>query len=286
MAIIRAKREKNFSVFDNNLLRDSNISFRARGLLTYMLSLPDDWKFYVSELAQHSDKEKETAIRSAIDELEKAGYMKRVQKRGENGKFGAVDWYVYDEPQFSPNGDLPHAVKPNADEPDAVNQPLLRTNTTKNLEYQESKVSCSSSDASNAFAAYQLTGATLTGKAVPIFVDYVARLGDELVCHAIDCMSLQANKPNFNYLQRILNNYDKSGIKTVEEAIKAEEAFKESRQKRAQYRTGTRGIVQKESLPDWAKPDYQEKDTPDDPAKSKQIAEMMAKINARRKEVL
>lgn len=283
MAIIRAKREKNFSVFDNNLLRDSNISFRARGLLTYMLSLPDDWKFYVSELAQHSDREKETAIRSAIDELEKAGYMKRVQKRGENGKFGAVDWYVYDEPQFSPNGDLPHAVKPNAvkpnaDEPDAVNQPLLRTNTTKNLEYQESKVSCSSSDASNAFAAYQLTGATLTGKAVPIFVDYVARLGDELVCHAIDCMSLQANKPNFNYLQRILNNYDKSGIKTVEEAIKAEEAFKESRQKRAQYRTGTRGIVQKETLPDWAKPGYQEAEVADDPDKSAEIARLMAKI--------
>nr|WP_275066833.1 DnaD domain protein [Ligilactobacillus agilis] len=113
---------------------------------------------------------------------------------------------------------------------------------------------------------------------MPVLADYVYRLGDELVCHAIEQMSLQANKPNFNYLQRILNNYDKSGIKTVEDAIKSEEAFKANRQKRTQYRTGTRGIVQKETLPDWAKPGYQEAEVADDPDKSAEIARLMAKI--------
>lgn len=138
MAIIRAKRDKNFSIFDNNLLRDSEISFKARGLLTYMLSMPDNWKFYVSELATHSKKEGESAIRSAIEELEKAGYMKRVRQRGEKGRFSSVDWYVYDEPKFSPHSDFPHVDKPHVEEPQVDNRPLLRTNSTKNLKKEES----------------------------------------------------------------------------------------------------------------------------------------------------
>lgn len=137
MAIIRAKRDKNFSIFDNKLLRDSEISFKARGLLTYMLSMPDNWKFYVSELATHSKKEGESAIRSAIEELEKAGYMKRVRQRGEKGRFSSVDWYVYDEPKFSPHSDFPHVDKPHVEEPQVDNRPLPRTNSTKNLKKEE-----------------------------------------------------------------------------------------------------------------------------------------------------
>lgn len=140
MAIIRAKRDKNFSIFDNKLLRDSEISFKARGLLTYMLSMPDNWKFYVSELATHSKKEGESAIRSAIEELEKAGYMKRVRQRGEKGRFSSVDWYVYDEPKFSPHSDFPHVDKPHVEEPQVDNRPLLRTNSTKNLYNKELKM--------------------------------------------------------------------------------------------------------------------------------------------------
>lgn len=137
MAIIRAKRDKNFSIFDNKLLRDSEISFKARGLLTYMLSMPDNWKFYVSELATHSKKEGESAIRSAIEELEKAGYMKRVRQRGEKGRFSSVDWYVYDEPKFSPHSDFPHVDKPHVEEPQVDNRPLPRTNSIKNLKKEE-----------------------------------------------------------------------------------------------------------------------------------------------------
>lgn len=130
MAIIRTKRTKNFTVLNNDLIRDSRLSFKARGLLQYMLSMPDDWKFYVSELAKHSSKEGESAIRSGIEELEKLGYMRRIQNRDKSGKFGAVDWEVLDEPVFSP-----HVEKPQAD-----NRPLLRTNSTKNLYNKELKM--------------------------------------------------------------------------------------------------------------------------------------------------
>lgn len=137
MAIIRTKRTKNFTVLNNDLIRDSRLSFKARGLLQYMLSMPDDWKFYVSELAKHSSKEGESAIRSGIEELEKLGYMRRIQNRDKSGKFGAVDWEVLDEPVFSPHVEKPQADKPNAEKPQADNRPLLRTNSTKNLKYKE-----------------------------------------------------------------------------------------------------------------------------------------------------
>ncbi len=137
MAIIRTKRTKNFTVLNNDLIRDSRLSFKARGLLQYMLSMPDDWKFYVSELAKHSSKEGESAIRSGIEELEKLGYMRRIQNRDKSGKFGSVDWEVLDEPVFSPHVEKPQADKPNAEKPHADNRPLLRTNGTKNLYNKE-----------------------------------------------------------------------------------------------------------------------------------------------------
>lgn len=128
MAIIRTKRTKNFTVLNNDLIRDSRLSFKARGLLQYMLSMPDDWKFYVSELAKHSSKEGEGAIRSAITELEEAGYMRRIRKRGKGGKFEAVDWEVLDEPAFSPHVKKPHVDKPQVEEPHVANDQLLNTN--------------------------------------------------------------------------------------------------------------------------------------------------------------
>lgn len=90
-------------------------------------------------------------------------------------------------------------------------------NTSINKEVEEE---------SNAFTAYQLTGATLTGLTQPIFADYVSSLGDELVKHAIEVMSMQAQRPNFNYLRTILENYINGQIKTVEQAKKFEKKFK------------------------------------------------------------
>lgn len=230
MAIIRTKRTKNFTVLNNDLIRDSRLSFKARGLLQYMLSMPDDWKFYVSELAKHSSKEGESAIKTGLEELEELGYMRRIQRRESNGKFGAVDWEVLDEPAFSPEVDYPLAEKPLAD-----NRPLLRTNSTKNLYNKELNNSCSSKqlDETNAFVAYQLSGATLNGKTMPMLTDYVQRLGNDLVCHAIGIMSVGAEHPNFKFLQRILDSYENTGITTVEQAIEVEKQFKAKKQQRA-----------------------------------------------------
>ncbi|TGY55468.1 DnaD domain protein [Ligilactobacillus murinus] len=89
-------------------------------------------------------------------------------------------------------------------------------------------------DASNAFTAFQMSGATLNGFTMPQLVEYVDKLGDELVRHAIEYMSNSAPKASFNYLKRILDSYENTGITTVEQAIKLEKAFREKREQRRQ----------------------------------------------------
>lgn len=111
--IIRGKRRTNFTMISNTGLKDKNMSWKAKGLLAYMLSLPDDWQFYESELTNHVTDGKDST-RTALKELEKNGYLVRKQKRANDGKFAQVDWVVYDEPV--------------SDIPEPANPPLLNTN--------------------------------------------------------------------------------------------------------------------------------------------------------------
>lgn len=76
--IIRAKRQKNFTVMANNVIYDSRLSYRALGLLTYLLSKPDGWETD-SERLSEGRKEGRDAIRTAMTELKKAGYLKQVR---------------------------------------------------------------------------------------------------------------------------------------------------------------------------------------------------------------
>lgn len=95
-------------------------------------------------------------------------------------------------------------------------------------------------DASNAFTAFQMSGATLNGFTMPQLVEYVDKLGDELVRHAIEYMSNSAPKASFNYLKRILDSYENTGITTVEQAIELEKAFREKREQRRQNNSHTK----------------------------------------------
>lgn len=126
MAIIRQKRKDRFSIIDNRIIEDKRLSWGARGLLEYMLSKPDDWKFHMSELITHSNKDGRDKTYSFMDELKKYGYVTRKQKRNSNGKFGNQDLVVTDQPLTG----FPYTVKPDTDSPDTVNPTLLNTDST------------------------------------------------------------------------------------------------------------------------------------------------------------
>lgn len=136
MAIKRAKRKTNFTIISNVGLRDPDLTLKAKGLLAYMLSLPDDWIFYESELVKHSIDGK-ASIRSGLKELEEKGYLLKEQERSSDGKFKNVDWVLHDEPWtgFRSTGKR-STDNPSTDKRSTENRTLLNTNSTKNLSKQ------------------------------------------------------------------------------------------------------------------------------------------------------
>ena len=104
MAVFRVEKTKDFTVMSNYHLRDKNLSLKAKGLLSQMLSLPEEWDYTLSGLA-HINKENRDAIRTAILELENAGYITRRQTTTEGGRFGSNEYLIRERP-------LPHEPLP------------------------------------------------------------------------------------------------------------------------------------------------------------------------------
>ena len=97
MAVFRVKKTKNFTVLSNHHLKNKELSLRSKGLLSVILSLPDNWDFTIRGLAAIS-KEGVDAIRSSICELEGAGYVKRRCLKSSSGKLSKTEYTFYEVP--------------------------------------------------------------------------------------------------------------------------------------------------------------------------------------------
>ena len=145
MAVYRVERTRDYTVMSNHHLKDTSLSLKAKGLLSLMLSLPDDWNFNMRGLSSIC-KEGLEAIGNALKELEKAGYMVRNQLRGANGRITDTEYIIYECPQKPdpagpdtagpdtppPDTTLPYPGNPDVVEPDmadpsAENPALLNT---------------------------------------------------------------------------------------------------------------------------------------------------------------
>jgi hypothetical protein len=87
-----------YSLVNNNLLSDPDISLKAKGLLCYLLSKPDDWEVYQNQLSEVGPDGR-TSIRTAMDELREAGYLHRMSLRDEKGQFSETLYLVFEEPR-------------------------------------------------------------------------------------------------------------------------------------------------------------------------------------------
>lgn len=97
MAVFRVERTRDYTVMSNHHLRDKSLSLKAKGLLSLMLSLPEDWDYTLSGLARICQEGKD-AIRGAIVELERAGYVQRRQTTDETGKFSVNEYIIREQP--------------------------------------------------------------------------------------------------------------------------------------------------------------------------------------------
>ena len=115
MAVFRVERNKGYTVMSNHHLRNKELSLKAKGLLSQMLSLPEDWDYTLKGLSL-INREKIDAIREAIKELERAGYIVRSRERDEKGRLRGADYVIFEQPQ-PPTPDLPTLENPTLDNP-------------------------------------------------------------------------------------------------------------------------------------------------------------------------
>ena len=132
MSIIRVHKTANFTVMSNYHFKEKKMSLKAKGLLSMMLSLPDDWNYSVSGLVKLS-KDGKDSVMSALSELETFGYLTRVRTTDKKGKFSGIEYNIFEQPQLDiPVAEMPILDNQNADNQNAENPPQLNTKLTNN----------------------------------------------------------------------------------------------------------------------------------------------------------
>lgn len=167
MAVFRVEKNRGYTVMSNFHLKDTSLTLKAKGLLSMMLSLPDEWNYTTRGLAAIC-KEGVDSIGSTLRELEKQGYIIRNQLRDSKGRISDTEYIIYEHPQHKPDAtapdtDIPHTEKPYLDNPD-MDKPYLENpaqlNTNRLNTYQENKNSFIT-EVSNPNQSY-LAGSTST----------------------------------------------------------------------------------------------------------------------------
>ena len=138
MAVFRVEKNRGYTVMSNHHLRNKDLSLKAKGLLSQMLSLPEDWDFTLKGLSL-INREQIDAIRAAVRELEQAGYIVRSRERDSQGRLRGADYIIYEQPQpvsdlptlENPTLDNPTQEKPTQEKPTQLNKDIQKTDLPK-----------------------------------------------------------------------------------------------------------------------------------------------------------
>lgn len=253
MARIKKIKIKGFTIIDNDVINDDRMHLKALGLFAYMWSKPDDWQFYVSEIASHF-KDGESAVSSAMKELMTLGYLKRTQNR-KDGRFSNYDYVLRELPKrenqgSAPKGDFTKPEKPIPKKTKPENQGLLNTDHTNTDHINKDD---DDQPVEDAFNLAQLAGINVnSGLNLPVFTDYINRLGNDLVCYAIKRTNDVAQHPSWSYLKTVLKSLEDNHVKTVKQAEKLSKKYGQNRKsgkssprktgKKPQYHFETRKV--------------------------------------------
>ena len=133
MSVFRINKTANYTVMSNHHFKEKKMSLKAKGLLSLMLSLPDDWDYSISGLATLS-KDGKDSIMSALAELEKFKYLERKRLTNSKGQFSGVEYNIYEIPQIEkPVTANPNSASGKEEEANTENAAQLNTNLTNYL---------------------------------------------------------------------------------------------------------------------------------------------------------
>lgn len=225
MAVFRVIKDKDnpYVMINKYYIYDNRLSLKAKGLMSYFLSRPDDWEFYQNEILKHCTDKKDS-LSNAINELIQTGYIVRTFKRGEKGKLkGGYDYTVNEMPNdltinentctkestecgLSETGENRIREKPNSDNP-----PLLNNEPKLSNELLTNSSICSSKGNMEVFKKFEQCGFGLLSS---IMLEKIAAdiemFGSNWVMKAAEVAD-EAGKHRYDFVKGILENWKTSG---------------------------------------------------------------------------
>lgn len=132
MSVMRVHKTANFTVMSNHHFKEKKMSLKAKGLLSLMLSLPEDWDYSVAGLTSLS-KDGKDGVMTALGELEKFGYLTRTRLVNDKGQFDGIEYNIFEQPQEKPIAEKPISDNSISEKPISENPTQLNTNSINNL---------------------------------------------------------------------------------------------------------------------------------------------------------
>lgn len=242
MAIVRVIKDRRnpYVMLNKTCLRDEKLSWKAKGLHSYLLSLPDDWQIYIEDLKKRS-KDGRDSTTSAVNELMKQGYIKRTHTKDEKtGKFkGGYDYEVYEMPieinesvEINRITENPESEKteigkdPIPENPKLLNNELKLNNNSKYVSKEENNISIISK-------IYQENIGPIYPANREWFIELSETIGADLFERAIQ-ICIDKNMVTPGYLKGILRKWETEGIRTLEQ-LKAKEIEFLNRKSKSKY---------------------------------------------------
>ncbi len=240
MTIYRTQKKANYVMLDKGFLNDRRLSWKAKGLLAYMLSLPDDWSFCLADLATRSKCGRD-ATANIVKELTNAGYIHKEQVRAKGGKFSKMEFVVFETTRLAKKSLTDNSL---TEEPQTENASLLMIKSLKNDLLIKNK---DDRNLSSACQFYELNGfGSLMAHVSNKIGHWIDDLSEELVIYAMK-LAVENNVLRWNYVEKILLDWRNKKLKCIAEIEADRLRFQAQKQQTIRFQPQGR----QEIIPDW-----------------------------------
>ena len=221
MSVFRIHKTDNYTVMSNHHFKEREMSLKAKGLLSLMLSLPDTWNYSISGLVTLS-KDGKDSVMSALSELEKFGYLKRTQVTNSKGQFAGVEYNIYEIPQTdNPIAAMPNSANEQAAKSHAENARLLSTKEIKEKDINNLDVSSTKKEKDKEEIDRVLMEEIRDTELIELYWDYIETrkdLGAPLTAKTFEILVARVrrlSKDNIKVQKLLLENAILNGWKNV-----------------------------------------------------------------------